>query len=106
MSNLKIECANNQVEKNLRDLPEWVGMQFMVELESIASGHAPSLAIDHLTSVGKGVVELKINGRPAYRCVYTTKIPGKIMILHAFKKTKNGPDVHNCEVAKQRLKNL
>lgn len=106
MSNLKIEPANNQVIKCLRDLPEHVGTQFMVELESIASGHQPSLEVEHLTSVGKGVIELKINGRPAYRCVYTTKIEGKIVILHAFKKTKNGPDVHNCDVAKKRLKNL
>jgi phage-related protein len=81
-------------------------MQFMVELDAIANGRETSLEIEHLTSVGKGVIELKINGRPAYRCVYTTKIPGKVVVLHAFKKTKNGPDGHNLDVVRQRLKGL
>ena len=108
MSDPKIEIANKQVEKCLRGLPQYAGMQFMVELDSVSKGNPHSLEIEHLTSVGRGVIELKINGNPGpgYRCVYTTKIPGKIVILHAFKKTKNGPDVHNCNVAKQRLKSL
>ena len=101
-----IEFVNNQAKKNMCELPEWVSTQFMVELDSVAHGNRPSLEIDHLTSVGKGAIEIKINGRPAYRCVYTNKLDGKLVILHAFKKTTNGPDTHNCEVARQRLKEL
>ncbi|WP_354270804.1 type II toxin-antitoxin system RelE/ParE family toxin [Escherichia coli] len=51
-------------------------------------------------------MELKINGSHAYRCVYYTKSPGKVVVLRFFKKTTNGPARKDLEVVKQRLKNL
>ncbi|MEF3205293.1 type II toxin-antitoxin system RelE/ParE family toxin [Klebsiella quasipneumoniae subsp. similipneumoniae] len=47
-----------------------------------------------------------MNGSPAYRCVYTIKSPGKVIVLRVFKKTTNGPARKDLEVVKQRLKNL
>ena len=52
----------------------------------------PYLPIVPLASVGKGVYELKINGSPAYRCVYVAKYKDRVVVLGAFTKTTNGTD--------------
>jgi phage-related protein len=64
------------------------------------------LPIEYLGSVGSGVIELKINGRPAFRCVYIAKYMDTVFVLHSFTKTTNGVDRQAIKVAEQRLKEL
>lgn len=92
------------VLKELEALPEWVRDQFLVALENISWGLPPGLTVASLSAAGRGVMELKINGRPAYRLVYTLKVPGKVVVLAARPKTCNGPDRQLIEVAASRLK--
>jgi phage-related protein len=92
------------VLQELKDLPEPVRNQFLVNLEMVRVGLDPDLSLEHLTSVGQGVIELKINGRPAFRLVYTTKIPGKILVVAARAKTANGVDRKLIGTVKRRLK--
>nr|WP_180317244.1 type II toxin-antitoxin system RelE/ParE family toxin [Delftia acidovorans] len=94
---------SKQAKKDFYGIPPRdVIISFITQLESrLAVGLSPTIPITHL---GDGVIELKVNGSPAYRCVYTMKQPGKVVVLHTFAKTTNGPDVPNVRLAKQRAK--
>jgi len=94
------------VKKELKSLPVDKALAFLHSLKLVAAGIVPELKIEHLTSVAPGVIELKINGSPAYRCVYTTKSPGKVIVLRFFKKTTNGPARKDLDVVEKRLKSL
>lgn len=91
-------------KREFNTLPRLIAIQFAVQLEEkIALGLDPTMPITHL---GDGMIELKINGSPAYRCVYTLKKPGKVVVLNTFAKTTNGPDHPNVSKARKRLKDL
>jgi phage-related protein len=79
---------------------------FLASLEFQCNGFDPLLKITHLTDVGSGVIELKRNGRPAYRCVYYSKLPGHIVVLHVTAKTTNGSDAQLKRTAKKRLQDV
>lgn len=88
-------------KRDFLSIPRDKAIQFTMQLEGrIALGLSPTMPITHL---GDGLIELKINGSPAYRCVYTLKVPGKVLVLNTFVKTTNGPDHHNVSKAKKRL---
>lgn len=86
----KIVFASGKVKKELASLPEKVRDSFLIDLQMVAAGLDPLSKIDHLTTCGPGVIELIINGSPAYRCVYSTKTPGSVVVLYAGVKTTNG----------------
>lgn len=95
---------SKQVVKEMEALPASIRHQFLVSIEQLELGLEPVLPISHLSSAGKGIVEMKINGRPAYRLVYTTKYEGKVVILAARSKSCEGQDKTLVEVVRQRLK--
>jgi phage-related protein len=92
------------VKKELADLPEKIRDQFLVNILMLSSGVEPDLKLSHLSAVGPGVIELKINGSPAYRLVYTTKFKGELVILAARAKTAEGTDRQLLETVTSRLK--
>lgn len=94
---------SKKAEKDLISLPRDIKTQFAHALDRIACGLDPTIEIDHL---GEGLIELKINGSPAFRCVYYNKLPSVVVVVHSFKKTTNGPDQKNVDLAKTRLKSL
>lgn len=100
-----VEFFSKAAEKDFYSVPPRdVIIAFITQLEGkLAINSAPTIPITHL---GDGVIELKINGSPAYRCVYTLKQPGKVIVLHTFAKTTNGPDVKAVQLAKKRAKQL
>lgn len=98
-----IHFANKQSLKCFEGLPKSIKQLFSTELEDvIAYGLNPT--IDSSPLPGK-TTELKKNGSPAYRCVYVLH-KEEIVILHAFKKTCEGPDRKNLNTVDQRLKNI
>ena len=100
-----IEFVSKAAKKDFYEVPpRQVLITFITQLEGrLALNLTPTILFDNL---GDGVIELKINGSPAYRCVYTMKKPGRVVVLHTFAKTTNGPDVKNVKLAKQRAKKL
>ena len=102
----KFAFVNDAAEREYKNLPEDVQDEFGKDLRRIQFGEDPKLAIEHLSSVGAGVVELKINGSPAFRCVHVTKYMNTVIVLHSFTKTTNGVDRPAVKVAEQRLKEL
>lgn len=100
----RIEFSNKQAEKEYGSLPEPIRDQFSVALENISWGLEPGMTVSHLAAVGKGVAELKKNGSPAFRVVYTTKFKDKLVVLLARPKTAQGQDKKLIEAAASRLK--
>lgn len=78
---------------------------FAVDLEMMMNGFKPLSSSKALNGLGKGVFELRKNGRPAYRLVYTIK-DGKIYILHVYSKTSDGTPKAHEETIKKRYKSI
>lgn len=98
--------VSDAAEREYKDLPENVQDEFGKEPRRIQYGENPTLSIKHLQGIGAGVTELRLNGSPAYRCVYVTKYLETVLVLHSFTKTTNGTDRPAMKVAEQRLKEL
>lgn len=94
------------VQKDLAKLPEWARDVFITDLMLIAEGENPLSDVEPLFSAGNGVMELKQNGRPAYRCMYHLNEPGKVVVLHATAKTSKGQDKKLVSTTKARAKSL
>ena len=102
----KFAFVNDAAERGYKALPKDIQDEFGKDLRRIQYGQEPELTINHLSSVGAGVVELKINGSPAFRCVYVAKYLDTVVVLHSFTKTTNGVDRQAMKTAEQRLKEL
>lgn len=102
----KFAFINDAAEREYKKLPDGIQDEFGKELRRIQYGQDPELPIEYLNSVGAGVIELKINGSPAFRCVYITKYMDAVIVLHSFTKTTNGADRQAMKVAELRLKEL
>jgi phage-related protein len=103
---LRFAFVNDAAEREYKKLPEDIQDEFGMDLRKIQFGQKPIQPITYLDSVGAGVVELKINGSPAYRCVYVTKYLDTVIVLHSFEKTTNSTDKQAMKVATLRLKEL
>jgi len=94
------------VLKEMGSIPEVKRDRFIVSLKQLAVLEKPVCRVKPLDSLGHGVYELIINGSPAWRCIYTTELPGKIVVLHATDKTATGRDRQIANVVEERLKTL
>lgn len=86
------EFVSAAAERDFNDLPLNIRERFVLDLKAISVGSKPFSKFESLTSIGSGVIELKKNGSPAYRCVYVAKSKDVVYVLHAFTKTTNGVD--------------
>lgn len=93
-------------KKELGKFPMEDQISYLHNLNLVANGLAPTLDFEHLTTVGSGVIELKINGSPGLRCVYYNKLPGVLWVVLAATKTSEGQDLTIIRKAKQRVKAL
>lgn len=101
----ELEFANRSAERDFTKLPEAIKLAFLAELMLIMQGKEPEMDKAHLKGGGlTGTIELKINGSPAWRCVYYNKDPKVVLVLHSFKKTAEGADKKNIDVVRERLK--
>ena len=98
--------VSEAAKKEYLELPTDVRHAFGVSLRAIQENHRPFLPIKPLKSIGAGVIELKINGSPAYRCVYIAKYEDTVFVLHSFEKTTNGVDRQAMKTLSARYKEL
>lgn len=96
----------NPVMKELRKTPETKRDRFLTSLSLMARNLNPTCTVSPLGGLGKGVYELKQNGSPAWRCIYYTDVPGKIVVVHVTDKSTEGPDRQIANMVKERLKAL
>ena len=98
--------VSDAAEREYTDLPKNIQREFGVNLRAIQENKKPFLNITTLSSLGAGIIELKINGSPAFRCVYIAKYLNTVFVLHSFEKTTNGVDKQAMKTAKARYKEL
>lgn len=94
------------VAKEMQKAPERIRDCFVTNLTLLQNGLPLTCEVSPLSSLGHGVYELKIKGRPGWRCIYYTGQPGLIYVLHVCEKTTNGPDRQIKNVVEKRLKTL
>ena len=103
---LQFAFVSDAAEKEYKKLPTGIQDEFGKDLRKIQFSQSPALDIKYLNGIDAGVIELKKNGSPAYRCVYVTKYMNAVIVLHSFVKTTNGTDKKAMKIAAQRLKEL
>lgn len=59
-----------------------------------------------MSSVGSGVVEIRIRGRLEHRVLYIAKFADAIYVLHAFEKKSQKTRKADVSTARRRLKDL
>ena len=100
---LRFAFINNAAEREYKKLPSAVQDDFGKDLRKVQFGEKPIKPMTYLDGIGAGLIELKINGSPAYRCVYFAKYMNTVVVLHSFEKTTNSTDNKAMVVVKQRL---
>ncbi len=98
--------VNDAAEREYKALPKDVQQEFGTSLRAVQDDKKPFLPITFLKSIGAGVIELKINGSPAFRCVYIAKYRDAVIVLHSFEKTTNDVDKQAMKTLEQRYKEL
>jgi phage-related protein len=98
--------VSDAAEREYKALPKDVQQEFGTSLRAVQDDKKPFLPIKALSSIGGGVIELKINGSPAFRCVYIAKFMNTVIVLHSFEKTTNGVDKQAMKTLEQRYKEL
>lgn len=99
---VKTVCFEGDSQKKLTNFPKAALEKFAQDLELMRYGMEPLSTSKPMNGLGKGVRELKKNGRPAYRLVYV--ISGNVIhVLHAFSKTSDGTDKKHEITIKQRF---
>jgi phage-related protein len=98
--------VSDAAEREYKDFPKEIQQQFGTSLRAIQDDKKPFLTIQPLSSIGAGIIELKINGSPAFRCVYIAKFLDSVIVLHSFEKTTNGVDRQAMKTIEQRYKEL
>ncbi len=94
------------VAKEFGEVPKSKLEGFKTSLEMLRHNLPPTCDVKPLAALGHGVYELVQNGSPAWRCIFTTELPGKIVVLHVTHKTTNGVDRQIKNAVENRLKSL
>lgn len=94
------------VRKEMDAIPAVVQQEIQVSLEMALLGLQPAMKHEKLKSAGPGVIELKRNGSPAYRCMYVVDRKGNVVVLHVTSKTTQGQDKQLVKTTSQRRKRL
>jgi phage-related protein len=106
---MTLEFVSGAAKRAFDKLPKDAKEDFAKALQDVVNGRTPSMDFNPLNDLGKGikgVIELKINGSPAYRTVYVAKFNNKVYLLHAFTKTTNGVDKQAMNVVVKRYKEI
>lgn len=103
MKEKEVNFKGNSAE-NIQNFPEKVKVQMLMELVRLQNGLQPTLSVKPVKGLGKninGVLELRKNGKPAYRVIYKIQ-KDAIDVLHAFVKTSDKTDSKHIKTIQQR----
>jgi phage-related protein len=92
-------------KKDLMEFPDDARRQAGFELRSIQQG---DLASDFkpMSTVGKGVEEIRIRTDDAYRIFYVARFEEAVYVLHAFQKKTQKTSRSDIELGQQRCKQM
>jgi phage-related protein len=87
------------------DFPDDARRQAGFELRSIQQGDLPS-DCKPMSTVGKGVEEIRIRTDDAYRIFYVARFEEAVYVLHAFQKKTQKTSRSDIEIGQQRYKQM
>ena len=90
---------------DVRGFPEEARGKVGHELFQVQQGLAPS-DWKPMSTVGPGVIELRIHAGPAFRILYVARFAEAIYVLHAFEKRTRQTSQVDLTLARQRLRDL
>ena len=88
---------------DLRAFPRAPRREAGYQLDRVQFGLEPS-DWKPMTTVGRGVREIRIHHDGQYRVIYVTKIDDAVHVLHAFQKKTQKTRKQDIEIARRRLK--
>ena len=91
--------------EDLRNFPDDARRSAGHEIHLVQLGVEPS-DWKPMTSVGPGVVELRIHTKLEHRVFYIAKFIEAIFVIHAFQKTTRKTKKHDIDLAKLRMADL
>jgi phage-related protein len=90
---------------DMRDFPADARRQAGFELDAVQRGLEPS-DWKPMTSVGKGVREIRIHVLGEWRVIYVAKLADAIFVLHAFQKKTQRTRREDIELARRRYRQI
>ena len=90
---------------DLRAFPRAARREAGYQLNRVQFGLQPS-DWKPMTTVGRGVREIRIHHERQYRVIYVAKINDAVYVLHAFQKKTQKTKKQNIEIARRRLKEI
>jgi phage-related protein len=89
--------------KIMRGFPKQARIDLGMELRRVQEGLNPA-GWKPMSSIGKGVREIRVKYRGEYRLIYTATLGDTVYVLHAFRKKTKRTTKADVEIAKARLK--
>ena len=91
--------------EDLRDFPEEVRRDAGVQLWAVQAGLSPT-DWKPMTSVGSGVMEIRIRKQGAWRVIYVAKFEAAVYVLHAFEKKEKKTRQADIDLAKKQYQEI
>lgn len=90
---------------DLRSFPEDARRDAGFQLHFVQEGQEPS-DWKPMTSIGPGVIELRIHKQGEWRIIYVAKFQGCVSVLHAFQKKSQKTRTADIELAQERYREV
>jgi phage-related protein len=90
---------------DVRDFPEEAKRKTGLQLRAIQRGEEP-VDFKSMSTVGKGVQEIRIRTENAYRVFYVARFAEAIYVLHAFQKKTQKTTKQDIEIGQQRYQQM
>ncbi|HUP25673.1 MAG TPA: type II toxin-antitoxin system RelE/ParE family toxin [Thermoanaerobaculia bacterium] len=90
---------------DVRDFPEDARRSAGYELRRVQQGLMPT-DWKPMSTVGAGVIEIRLSGRLEHRVLYVAKFEEAIYVLHAFPKKTQRTRKADLDLARRRLREV
>jgi phage-related protein len=91
--------------KDVRDFPEEAKRKTGLQLLAIQRGEEP-VDFKPMSTIGKGVQEIRIRTENAYRVFYVARFAEAIYVLHSFQKKTQKTTKQDIEIGQQRYQQM
>src|SRR5258706_11788641 len=91
--------------RDVRSFPVEARSEAGFQLQMVQVGDPP-LDWKPMSSIGPGVIEIRIHRSDEFRVLYVAKFAEAIYVLHCFAKKTKKTDSHDLELARERYREL
>ena len=92
-------------KQDLRRFPKNTQRKAGFELRAVQQGDEPSDS-KSMPTIGKGVKEIRIRTKDAYRVFYVAKFQEAVYVLHTFQKKTQKTSKRDIQLGQQRYKKM